>query len=247
METKPFEGNTTLTAIMFDSQARISIALFKRFVHIISHYNEISQRNRFNTPFPTIVHSTYIEQGIQQIISIFGKQQHGMTFVQVPFLTEEQKRTHVSEDSGKRSIVTFEVMTGDTAADRRQEIVRLFNEGFVDVLIISDAAAVGTNLRGKTGARQFHSMNKGWNVANLKQSIGRGWRKGAHEEIPEEFRILRVFLYSTQSSLADKETPKIDPYVISKGVTTMKFENLLKEHFTPDKLVLSGDMDTIET
>ena len=79
---------------------------------------------------------------------------------------------------------------GSLTARYRQEIVNLFNNDDIQVLIITSAGAEGIDLK---GVRNIIILDPVWNDAKLKQIIGRGARYKSHEHLPLNQRIVNVY------------------------------------------------------
>jgi hypothetical protein len=70
------------------------------------------------------------------------------------------------------------------ANNHRGEIVKL--------LMITSSGAEGINLR---NTRFVHIMEPYWNIVRIEQVIGRARRICSHQDLPEEMRTVKVFMY----------------------------------------------------
>ena len=70
----------------------------------------------------------------------------------------------------------------------------------IRVLMISASGAEGINLK---NTRFVHIMEPYWNMVRIQQVVGRARRICSHEQLPEELRTVKVFIYL--SSLSDSQ------------------------------------------
>ena len=228
-EVSELNGESFLARAQQDSMAKISIAAFKKLLSITKHYNK-SSKNKWESPFPMIVYSTYKESGIQQIILLLEREKT-IKFIYVDKLTADYKTQRENElENSNRKYITFACLTGDTKKKIRNDYIEKYNKGEIDLLVISNAAATGTDLRG-TGTKQVHIMNISWNLAGIQQTLGRGWRKGAHAHIPEKYRNIRVFIYKTIEE--DQTAPlTVNDYCEPKGIMSDVINDILEKRFS---------------
>lgn len=111
-------------------------------------------------PKPAVVYSFYLDRGI---------------FSLVPLLEERKTR--------------WASITGSTSPQSLQRIVREYNEGKYEVLLLSSAGSESLDLR---GTRQFHQMESQWNDARTDQAEGRVIRYGSHNRLPESERVVTI-------------------------------------------------------
>lgn len=90
--------------------------------------------------------------------------------------------------------------------DKLQKISsnNLYGE-IIKVLMITAAGAEGINLR---NTRFVHITEPYWHNTRLEQVIGRARRICSHEQLPEELRTIKVFLYI--SYIGEELLPKVD-------------------------------------
>ena len=99
--------------------------------------------------------------------------------------------------------VTTEVISGDVNQRTRDRAVLRFNNDEIDVLVITNAGAEGIDLK---GTRNIFILDPPWNPAGIHQVVGRGIRYKAHDHLPENERVVRVFyMVQTKPSGADYE------------------------------------------
>ena len=85
-----------------------------------------------------------------------------------------------------------EALTGKTDANKRVELVNLFNTKRVDVLVMSSAGQEGLDFK---EVRSIHHVNADWNPADVDQKDGRGRRYRSHSNLPASERVVRSFQY----------------------------------------------------
>lgn len=215
-----------------EAQAKISIAQFSKLLETMHHYHS-KAKNEYESPFPMIIFSSFLDQGTKQVLDLF---QSSNLFDFQLFENEkdiERKENLFELEKETKKVVVYSILDGSTKDVDRVNIISNFNAGKIDVMIISNAAATGTNFRGKSGVRQIHIMNEGWNNAAITQTIGRGWRKNSHSMLPKEYQILRIFVYATITIENGKKVkPEIHEYVKRKYIHELKMEGIFREHFT---------------
>lgn len=86
--------------------------------------------------------------------------------------------------------ITYNSFTGSVSSKERLKLVTSFNEGKVDVLIITAAGGEGLDLK---GVRNIIILDPVWNHAKLRQIIGRGVRYKSHAHLPEDERNVNVY------------------------------------------------------
>ena len=129
-----------------------------------------------NKSYPVLIYTFFLSQGVNEIISTLEFQN---TFI----------KNYITEDSGAR---LYAVITGRTNEKERKKIMRLYNTGEIDILVISGAANVGVNLTSKT--KQVHILSLDWNAKSIIQTVGRALRRNNHK--------VRVFIYKSVSTVS---------------------------------------------
>lgn len=81
-------------------------------------------------------------------------------------------------------------VTGEMAKGKRDEAVRKYNRGDVDIFFITKAGGEGLDLKATRYLVKFESS---WNVAQEEQVEGRVRRYGSHTHLPEDEQIVTVF------------------------------------------------------
>ena len=90
-----------------------------------------------------------------------------------------------------KGISRIEEFTGKTSKEEKSRIVKNFNKGDYDVLIISKAGGEGIDLK---GVRNIIIGDPMWNYAGLKQVIGRAIRYKSHSHLPVNERVVNVHI-----------------------------------------------------
>jgi outer membrane biosynthesis protein TonB len=129
------------------------------------------------------------------------------------------------EDAGKPRFVLY---TGTETAEEKEIIRNIYNSAWTDVpksivekiqkissnnhygeviklMMITSSGAEGINLR---NTRYVHIVEPYWHSVRLEQVIGRARRICSHQDLPEELRTLKVFIYITMFSEAQRKEHK---------------------------------------
>ena len=128
-------------------------------------------------------------------------------------------------DAGKPRFVLY---TGTETAEEKEIIRNIYNSNWTDVpksivekiqkistnnhygevikmMMITSSGAEGINLR---NTRYVHIVEPYWHSVRLEQVIGRARRICSHQDLPEELRTLKVFIYITMFSEAQRKEHK---------------------------------------
>ncbi|CAM9713031.1 unnamed protein product [Ectocarpus sp. 4 AP-2014] len=132
----------------------------------------------------------------------------------------------------EKNVVSPQISTynGDTSARKRMRIKEAFNNGEMDLLIISKAGSVGLDLQCTSKVFMFDLW---WNVPQMNQIIGRAIRFKSHHE-PCEHKHVDVYIY--QSVFVTKQARGVkvfDAQVLLNAVKKWKkvahmIENVMK-------------------
>lgn len=99
------------------------------------------------------------------------------------------------------------VIDGSTTVAMRDRAVALYNSGRLDVLLLTNAAAMGLDLK---ETRKIVLTELPWSWSQVQQIIGRGDRYDSHAQLPEAERELQVFV---MTELKPMELPLFDQAV----------------------------------
>lgn len=87
----------------------------------------------------------------------------------------------------------------------RRQLLEISDNNFtgdiVKIIMITASGAEGINLK---NTRFVHIVEPYWNLVRLEQVIGRARRICSHQDLPEELRTIKVFLYITTLSEEQK-------------------------------------------
>jgi hypothetical protein len=129
------------------------------------------------------------------------------------------------EDAGKPCYVLY---TGTESVEEKEIILNIYNSKWdvvptsitqvlkeksannfygevIKLLMITAGAAEGTNLK---NTRFVHIVEPYWHMVRLEQVIGRARRICSHQDLPEELRNVKVFLYLSVFSEEQKTNKK---------------------------------------
>lgn len=105
------------------------------------------------------------------------------------------------------SPLTYAAFTGALTDAKKKVIVRDYNAGKLDVLLVSTTGTEGLDLK---NTRQVHIMEPHWNVTKIEQVIGRAVRYQSHVALPPNERKVQVVYWVSKP--ADK-TVGADEYL----------------------------------
>lgn len=114
-----------------------------------------------SNPFPALVYSNYLEHGVFPVIKEL-------------------------ETQG----ISYSLISGSTTESKLGRIINQYNEGKIQVLLITSAGSESLDLK---CTRQVHIMEPHWNDAKIRQVIGRAARYESHASLPIESRKVLVF------------------------------------------------------
>ena len=109
-------------------------------------------------------------------------------------------------------ISAWELVPPGIVADLRKKSSnekKNFMGEIIKLMMITSSGAEGINLR---NCRFVHIVEPYWNKVRLEQVIGRARRICSHEDLPEELRTVKVFVYMSvipEKLLLDKKNEKI--------------------------------------
>ena len=150
---------------------------------------------------PVIVYSNFLKGGLYPLIAL---------------LRESNKFQNIELFDGSLSPVV------------KKDIINMYNNNQVDVLCISPSGAEGLNLK---RTREIHILEPHWNQMRIDQVIGRGWRKYAHANLPNNEQKLTVYRWLCTS-----------PNIVSADVYLHKMtkrKDHINTHFT--KLIIESN------
>lgn len=102
--------------------------------------------------------------------------------------------------------LSYGIIAGSVKATDRSRIVRDFNDGKINNLIITTAGMAGIDLVGVTNIIVIDPV---WNDANLQQIIGRGVRFRSHMHLPAHKRVVHIYLLQLVEQAIFKKTMSI--------------------------------------
>lgn len=134
-----------------------------------------------NGPKPCIIYSNWLESGINPMSELL-----------------------------KKNKITYAKFTGELSDAQKKSIVNDYNNGKIDVLLLSSSGGEGLDLK---NTRQIHIMEPHWNIAKINQVIGRGIRYKSHEKLPKEQRIVDVYYWIAIPTTTNNNKMGADEYL----------------------------------
>ena len=157
---------------------------------------------------PVVVYSNYISNGV----AMFGK------------LLEENNQK-----------LTYRLFTGSTTKKEKASIVKDYNSGKCDVLLISRSGSEGLDLK---NTREIHIMEPHWNSSQLDQVIGRGVRYMSHNALPVEERHVDIYYWYSvyPKGLFDTKISS-DKYLLNMSKSKKKLANEFKKVIKEESVI----------
>lgn len=128
---------------------------------------------------------------------------------------------------------TYAVYSGDESLSAREKIKINFNKPenqtgqLIKMIVGSPSTKEGISL---LRVRQVHIMEPHWNFSRIKQIIGRAVRFCSHKDLPEEQRVVDVFMYLAASpALKSSVDELVWSLAKKKHKLISTFEKALKE------------------
>ena len=125
--------------------------------------------------------------------------------------------------------IKYRMIKGTTTEDRMDSIINEYNNGLIDVLLISSAASESITL---LNTRQMHIVEPHFNEAKINQVIGRAIRYKSHEKLKINNRQISIYHWTSVFPNQIKYKTA-DQYLIwlskKKQQLIYKFINLVKE------------------
>lgn len=126
--------------------------------------------------------------------------------------------------------IKYGIYYGGQTEEKRNKIVDDYNNGKINVLLISSAGSESLDLK---NTRIIHIMEPHWNESKVNQIIGRTIRYDSHKTLPEEDRNvliiiwLSVFGYKLPYETADEYLVKL---ALKKDKMFKQFDEFIKEN-----------------
>jgi len=90
----------------------------------------------------------------------------------------------------KSKKIPYAYINGSISMEKRKKIVQDYNNGLINVLLISKAGGEGLDLK-KTGSVIL--LEPSWNESTIEQVVGRAIRYKSHAELPLKKRVVNVY------------------------------------------------------
>jgi superfamily II DNA or RNA helicase len=149
-------------------------------------------------------------------------------FSRILDVNEWQQYKITSQATSDKSHPSYAILSGEIDPVDRAAIIRIFNEGSINLLLLSGAVAEGIDLK---GVRHIHIMEPFWNYSRINQVITRGVRYMSHEHLPEDQRNVQPYVYlsdyPTFVSVGSIKEPTTDVDLYTKSIANMKLINIL--------------------
>lgn len=152
-----------------------------------------------SNPFPSIVYSNFLKNGIYPIVKVL---------------------------TTKHSNITYKIITGNTSPDKIISIVDDYNNGKINILLLSSAGSESLDLK---NTRRIHIMEPHWNNPKINQVIGRSIRYKSHSNLPKKDRNVTIYRWT---SIFDKKiynNTSADEYLVELSDKKENIFNMFKK------------------
>jgi len=196
---------------------------------------EITKRlYKYSTKFNAILNKLK-KRGKTFIYSAFKELSGLRSLVRV--LEEMGYKNYVYHGPGKKR---FAIWSGDESQYIKEEIREVFNRTDnlygekLKIILGSPSIKEGVSLK---AVQYVHILEPYWNQSRLDQVIGRASRFCSHKDLPEEKRMVHVYIYI---AVHEKEEETVDEYIKklsdNKNKIIRDFEKAIKESAVDCKL-----------
>jgi superfamily II DNA or RNA helicase len=143
----------------------------------------------------------------------------------------------IKENLPKNIVKKSVTISGSVDKKEREEIVKKYNEGKINVLFITKAGAEGLDLK---GVRNVVIFERNWNKSVELQVIGRAVRNASHTHLPKNEQFVDVYFYDLE-----KPSRKIREEAVKEYNRTVKKNYLVLEEENPTKAII-GRLQTVD-
>lgn len=136
-----------------------------------------------------------IDKSSGKIFVYSGFKEYGGIKSFTRILEEYGYSNYINTGEGRKR---YAIWSGDETISTKDEIRTVFNNinnldgSKIKVLLLSPSAKEGLSL---SAIRQAHILEPYWNQSRLDQIIGRASRFCSHKDLPEEKRLVKVYIY----------------------------------------------------
>jgi superfamily II DNA or RNA helicase len=153
-----------------------------------------------NKPKPCIIYSNYLDNGVLPIANLLNKHN-----------------------------IKYGIFHGEQSDDKRDKIINNYNDGLLDVLLITSAGSESLDLK---NTRQIHIMEPNWNESKINQIIGRSIRYKSHEKLPLNQRLVSIYRWISVFGYKLEKIETADEYLLrmaeKKEKMFKQFDDIIK-------------------
>lgn len=216
----------------------------------LTNRNIINNIEKYSTKFSRMINKINKTSGKIFVYSNFKEYAGLRSFVRI--LEAFGYKNYADNGIGRKR---FAIWSGDENMAYKEEIKAIYNRldnldgSKIKIILGSSSIKEGVSF---TAVKQVHIIDPYWNWPRLNQVIGRASRFCSHKDVPEEKRVVKVFVYIATHP---DEEETIDEYIhnlsVKKNNLVLEFEKAIKEAAIDCKLfknanVLEDDDDTSE-
>ena len=218
-----FIGTRMISNVAFPNKC-INEKGFKSFT---GRYVKFRCLPKYSIKFYKILRKILRSRGTVFVYSNFKEYGGVKSFIKV--LEGNGFKDYLTDGEGKKR---FAVWSGDESLEIKEEIKAVFNNkknyngSKIKVLLGSPSIKEGVSL---LRVQSVHIIEPYWNQSRMEQIIGRAIRFCSHKDMPEEHRMVKIYIYI--ATYKNKKT--IDKYIkklaFRKNKIIKEFELALKE------------------
>lgn len=134
----------------------------------------------------------------------------------------------------------WEVVPSSLAEKMRENSANNFYGEIIKIMMITASGAEGINLR---NTRFVHIVEPYWHVVRIEQVIGRARRICSHQDLPEELRTVKVFLYLSVFS-EEQKTNKKNIEMMNRDTSRIDGRPITTDESLLDSAYLKNNINT---
>ena len=145
----------------------------------------------------------------------------------------------------KNNNFKFKVISGDTDAYYRDEYVKKYNKGKIQVLLITRAGSEGLDLK---NTKNVVILDPVWNPAGMEQIIGRAIRYNSHISLPIEQRHVDIWVLLLVENGISKDNLKLSRsgdvllyMIIKRKEKILKHSNVMLKDISVTEVPIQED------
>ena len=162
---------------------------YKKYIHSEQEDMEyiFKEPSRFYNAHRRLVNKISDEYFSSKINAMIDKIKNSKTLVYTNWLSFG---VDPIERALKQHDVKYGIFTGNLKKQRREQMVKDYNENKINVLVVTSAGSEGLDLK---ETKNVIVLDPPWHPAGLNQIIGRAVRYESHKNLPKHERIVNIY------------------------------------------------------